>query len=119
MFESRKFLSYSSLPLQAMSFVELHLDVTILAYRALATRGSRPAQIIDGRIVDPLKLAEVLDRKFGKGNYDVEVRLRLHADAAAIILQFVIMPLSLEAEPDFVVFFRCAIIGSLFAREQS
>lgn len=36
---------------------------------------SRSPQIIDGRIVDPLKLAAVLDRKFGKGAYDVEVRL--------------------------------------------
>ncbi|KAH8802627.1 hypothetical protein F5884DRAFT_887363 [Xylogone sp. PMI_703] len=31
-------------------------------------------QIVDGRYVDPVKLAEMLDRKFGKGNYVVEMR---------------------------------------------
>jgi hypothetical protein len=30
-------------------------------------------QTIDGRIVDPFKLAELLQQKFGKGAYEVEV----------------------------------------------
>jgi hypothetical protein len=30
-------------------------------------------QVIDGRDIDPIKLADTLDRRFGKENYKVEV----------------------------------------------
>ncbi|KAK3313299.1 hypothetical protein B0H66DRAFT_628943 [Apodospora peruviana] len=31
-------------------------------------------QSIDGRIVDPIKLSALLEQKFGKGAYEVEMR---------------------------------------------
>jgi hypothetical protein len=37
------------------------------------SKSSDQLQIIDGRDIDPAKLADTLEKRFGKGNYKVEV----------------------------------------------